>query len=272
MKIKEIDIFQYKDYRKLLNDIFGHFKATKRNFTYGKWAEEIGLSSISGLTMILKGQRHAGKSILDKLVKNLELSQKEENYLRQLVKAQKQAKDNQSLVVFLLENGDINKDNTLEDDSRPIEFRWEMGLLREATRWSDFKEDNNWLNSHVRFPSSVKSFIDVVDEMKSREMLTYQSNALKINNDYKHRKVDGRYFKYLHQEFIGFARDSYEIDFKLRSLEYRMIMVKKEDVAKAKQRLIELIDTFVAEFENQTSSSEESDVYLTAIQFFPMTK
>ncbi|EQC43612.1 hypothetical protein M901_1654, partial [Bacteriovorax sp. DB6_IX] len=39
MKIKEIDIFKYKDYRKLLNDVFEHQKATKRNYTYGKWAE-----------------------------------------------------------------------------------------------------------------------------------------------------------------------------------------------------------------------------------------
>lgn len=272
MKIKEIDIFKYKDYRKLLNDVFEHQKATKRNYTYGKWAEQIGLSSISGLTMILKGQRHAGKSILDKLVVNLELDKKEEDYLRKLVKIQKQAKDDQELVVFLMDNGNVNQDNDLEDKNRPIEFRWEMGLLREATKWNDLKEDNLWLNNKARFPSSYKNYGEVLEDMKDKKLITYSDGALKINNDYIPSKVDSRYFKHLHNDFMAFAKDSYQIDFNLRSLEYRMIVVKKEDVTKAKQRLIELLDIFVSEFDTNSSSSEESDVYLTALQFFPMTK
>lgn len=272
MKIKEINIFQYKDYRKLLNDIYAHQKDTRRNFTYGKWAEEIGLSSVSGLTMILKGQRHAGKSILEKLITNLELDKKEEEYLRQLVKIQKQAKDDQDLVVFLMDNGAVNKDNDLEDENRPVEFRWEMGLLREATKWSDLKEDNVWLNSISRFPSSKKKFIDILEEMKDYKILAYKNNALKMNDDYEPRKVDNRYFKHLHNDFIAFSKDSYEIDFNRRSLEYRMIMVKKEDVPKAKERLIELLDTFTSEFDVQNSTSKDSDIYLTALQFFPFTK
>lgn len=272
MKIKEINIFQYKDYRKLLNDLFEHQKASRRNFTYGKWAEEIGLSSVSGLTMILKGQRHAGKSILEKLVVNLELDKKEEEYLRQLVKIQKQAKGDQELVVFLMDNGSVNKGNDLEDENRPVEFRWEMGLLREATKWSDLKEDNIWLNSISRYPSSKKKFIDILEEMKKYDILKYENNALKMNNDYEPRKVDTRYFKHLHNDFISFSKDSYEIDFKKRSLEYRMIMVKKEDVPRAKERLIELLDIFTSEFDVKSSTSEESDIYLTALQFFPFTK
>ncbi len=272
MKFKEINIFEYKDYRKLLADIFNIEKSRNKNHTYGKWAKAIGLSSVSGLTMILKGQRHAGKGIQEKLILNLELDEKEQQYFQQLVKIQKQAKDDESLVVFLMDNGETNKDNTLKDDNRPIQFRWEMGLLREATKWSNLKEDLSWLNDQSRFIPKTKSFMEVLNEMKKEEILKYHDGALKINGNYQSKDIDTRYFKHLHNDFIEFSKKSYEIDFNKRSLEYRMIMIKKEDIPKAKDRLIQLLDKFADEFDTKEATREESEIYLTALQFFPFTK
>ena len=77
MKIKTLNIFRYTDYQKYLNDVFSHRKREDKLFTYGKWAKEIGISSMSGLTMVLKGQREAGKQLQIKLIKNLDLCPEE---------------------------------------------------------------------------------------------------------------------------------------------------------------------------------------------------
>ena len=149
MNIKGINIFIYKDYTKFLADVFEAMKTHQPELTYRKWAKQIGLSSVSALTMVLNGQRNAGKSLQEKLIKSLNLNKKEADFFIQLVKIHKQAKGNKDLVVFMMNNA--NENNELEDKERPIDFRWQMGFLREASKWKDFKAEKKWLENATLF-------------------------------------------------------------------------------------------------------------------------
>lgn len=273
MKFKEINLFDYKDYRKLLSDIFELRKSSDADFTFGKWAKEIGLSSVSGLTMVINGQRHAGKSMQKKIVDNLELDIKEADYFIKLVQIQKQAKGDETLMILMMDN--VNKDNQLEDENRPIQYKWQMGFLREASKWADFNEDKKWLSSKCRINYGKKDLSQCLEEMKEDKILTYEaphSKKLHVNLAYKPKEVDRRYFKHLHKDFLNIVEEAYGIDAELRMLNYRMLMLKKDDLNAAKIKIRDFMNEFIEEFDQSESDSKESDVYLTSIFFIPFSK
>ena len=108
--------------------------------------------------------------------------------------------------------------------------------------------------------------------MKEEGVLSYSDNALKVNTDFKFPKPKQNYFKNLHKDFLKMAELSYETQLSKRILEYRMIMVKKEEVEKAHARLKELMNQFIEEFDQTSVSSKESEIYLTSIYLIPLSK
>ncbi|EQC44911.1 TIGR02147 family protein [Bacteriovorax sp. Seq25_V] len=269
-KLKVPNIFDYKDYRKFLNDIFELNKAQDKNFTYGAWAKDIGLSSISGLTMVLKGQRDAGKNIQSLLIKNLKLDKEQAQYFSSLVKFQKQAKNDSNLLVYMVDNHKLEE--KIEDSHRPLQFKWQMGFIREAVKWNDFNPNDDWLRQKSRFEVQPEELADILNEMKEEKMLIKSDDKYLVNESYRPLNLDTRYFQYLHKEFLRMVDNAYDIDFKKRALEYRMVVIKKDDVQKAKERIQEFLQSFIEEFDQRDISSEESDIYLTSLHLTPFSK
>lgn len=270
MEDKLPKILSYNDYRKYLNDIFYYKKAKDKNFTYGKWAKEIGLSSISGLTMILAGQRHAGKSICNLLIKNLGFNQDEIAHFSRLVKLQKQVKDNTDLVVYMMDN--LKLEDKVEDINRPLQFKWQMGYVREAVKWNDFNHDDDWLKNKSRFEVDADVFEDVYKQMLDEKILSIKSSKPIVNKDYKPEALDTRYFQYLHKEFLRMIDQSYHFESESRLLEYRLIMIDKKKLPEAKAKLHKLLNEFIQEFDLTISDSQGSDIYLTSLHLTPLTK
>lgn len=270
MKDGALNILTYNDYRKFLNEHFDHRKSKDRNFTYGRWAKEIGLSSISGLTMILAGQRHAGKSICELLIKNLQLNEEESAHFLKLVKLQKQTKDNPDLVVYMMDN--LKLEENVDDTNRPLQFRWQMGFIREAIKWSDFKTDDDWIKNKSRFEVDSGLFSDILSQMLEEKMLKKIDQKIIVNKEYSAQALDTRYFQYLHKEFLRMIDQSYHFPSELRMLEYRLIMIDKSKVAQAKAKLNKLLNEFIDEFDISKSTSELSEVYLTSLHLTPLSK
>lgn len=270
MEDKLPEILSYNDYRKYLNDIFFFKKTMDKNLTYGKWAKEIGLSSISGLTMILAGQRHAGKSICELLIKNLNLTEPESAHFLRLVKLQKQVKDNTDLVVYMMDN--LKLEDKVEDINRPLQFKWQMGYLREAVKWYDFKNQDDWLRNKSRFEVDTDIFEDIYNQMVQEKILSVKNLKTTVNKDYKPEALDTRYFQYLHKEFLRMIDQSYHFENEARLLEYRLIMIDKKRLPEAKAKLNKLLNEFIQEFDEQASDSEGSDIYLTSLHLVPLTK
>lgn len=270
MEIKSINIFDYTDYRKFLNDCFEAKKALDKHFTYGRWAKEIGLSSISGLTMILNGQRHAGKQIISLLIENLKLTDDEKEHFQKLIKLQKQAKDDSSLVMYMMDN--LKLEEKVQDELRPLQFKWQMGFLREAIKWQDFQGSDEYLSHKCRFPVDKGQLENILNEMINEGMIKEKNYKYSLNQSYQSSPVDIRYFQYLHKEFLRMIDQAYEFDFVTRALEYRMIVIKKERLAEAKQRINKMLNEFIQEFDSSKEDSNSSDVYLTSLHFIPLSK
>lgn len=264
------EILSYSDYRKYLNDIFVYRKSLEKNFTYGKWAREIGLSSISGLTMILAGQRHAGKSITNSLIVNLKFNEEESEHFCRLIKLQKQVKDNSDLVVYMMDN--LKMEDQIEDENRPLQFKWQMGYVREAVKWQNFESNDHFLKNKSRFEVDAGVFADIYNQMIDEKIIVTKNTKTIVNKDYKPQALDTRYFQYLHKEFLRMIEKSYHFEAETRMLEYRLIMIDKNRVAEAKTKLNKLLNEFIQEFDMSGSNAQESDIYLTSLHLVPLTK
>jgi uncharacterized protein (TIGR02147 family) len=270
VKITNIDIFTYDDYRDYLKACFEWIKDQRPDFSYAKWAKEMGMSSVSGLTMVLSGQRNAGPSIRKKISSYLELNEKEQDQFKKMVDIQKRVKNDSQLVLYMLNSDD---DSSLSHANRPIQFKWEMGLIREATKINDFKASMQNVDKICRYLTPGVDFKSVYQEMIAEGMLVNESDQYRINKQYRPKeKIDTRYFKLLHHDFLDMMKQSYEVSFDKRALEYRLMIIKKNKVEEAKRRIQEFLNDFAAEFEVADADKKDCDIYLTALNFIPMTK
>ncbi len=263
------DISDFKDFREYLSAIYEYRKIVNKKYTYKIWAQELGLSSVSGLTMVLKGQRSPGPSLREKLIKNLNLEKEESSYFEKLVNIAKTAKNDSSMMMLMLDN---TQESDLDESKRPLSFKWQMGFLREAVKWTDFKDKESWLESKLRFKIDHQNISHVLRDMKEEGVLNYSDNQLRVNKSFKFNKPKQNYFKSLHKDFLKMAELSYETQLSKRILEYRMIMVKKDEIERAHSRLKELMNQFIEEFDQTEISSKESEVYLTSIYLIPLSK
>ncbi|WP_419172165.1 TIGR02147 family protein [Halobacteriovorax sp.] len=268
MDIRGIDLFSYIDYRLYLEDVFSERKKLDRKYTFGKWAKELGISSVSGLTMILKGQRHPGPKLIKKLIENLKLNEKEADFFTSLVQAKKNAKGDEEVFQVIAQKRvtDISK------KERQVEFKWEMALIREMLKWKNFNTTKDLSSLPIIFQSN-EGYQEIIEQMKSSTIIKEEKKIISLNPDYEPQyKLEMSQFVPLHQEICDLSDDSYYMPKEQRILEHVLINVKKEDLTKARKKLYEFIQEFTDEFDREDGSSDDHQIFNLTTLFFPFTK
>ena len=167
MDIRGLDLFRYIDYRQFLEDVFQGRKSNDRKYTFGKWSKELGMASVSGLTMILKGQRHPGPELIKKLIKNLELNKKEAHFFEALVLAKKNSKGDEETFKAIVQQ----RAQEVSRDERQVEFKWEMALIREMLKWEDFTKAKD-LPSEKMVYQSHDGYDSIIKEMQKSKLIS----------------------------------------------------------------------------------------------------
>jgi|GEM_PF-5479849 len=80
-----MNIYDYYDFRKYLNDFYKHKKATSKVFSYRYFAKRAGFNSGSFLKLVMDGKRNLTEDSLDKFINAMELKEEEATYFRALV-------------------------------------------------------------------------------------------------------------------------------------------------------------------------------------------
>lgn len=81
-------VYDYRDLPEFLKALYKYRKNTEGNFSYETWAGEMGIKSRSYLRYLVLGEKPPTHSIIPALVKGLQLSEGEVNYLTLLVNYQ----------------------------------------------------------------------------------------------------------------------------------------------------------------------------------------
>jgi uncharacterized protein (TIGR02147 family) len=75
-----LSIYNYTNVCEYLNSLYGHKKEANGQFSLRSWSKRLGYENHSFLVQCLKGQRKFNKKIINALVSDEGLDQKEANY------------------------------------------------------------------------------------------------------------------------------------------------------------------------------------------------
>ncbi|WP_127715939.1 TIGR02147 family protein [Halobacteriovorax sp. HLS] len=271
---KKLNIFDYSDYREFLRDFFEMKKRVNPSWSYGLWSSKLGLNSISSITMVINGQRHAGKKIQKSLIDFFKFDAKESYYFEELVKIAKSTKSDPNLTILMLEQNDelkqLREKNTPSID---LFFNWKAHCVKELTQLKDFFPTGAWIENKTGGlikKEEASELLEALLEKKflikefrdGKEVIVAASSILPT----KEVTLSGA-----HAYHKGLMENSFEAiktDKDKRSLHATTLSLTKENIPKAK----ELIREFQIQFSEDIESSPGDEVYQLNIQFFPLTK
>ncbi|CBW26314.1 conserved hypothetical protein [Halobacteriovorax marinus SJ] len=272
-KEKKLNIFEYSDYREFLRDFNDMKKRVNPSWSFGLWASKLGLNSISSITMIINGQRHAGKKIQASLINYFNFNSKESYYFEELVKIAKSSKNDPSLTILLLEQNEdlksLREENTEQVD---LFFNWKAHCIKELSQLKDFTPDGEWVEKRTN---------NLIKKDEANKLLS----ALLKNNFLEESEIGGKKTlvavgaihptkevtmdaaKAYHKGLMENSYEAINIDKNKRALHASTLSVLREDLPKAK----ELIREFQMKFSEEIEQNPADEVYQLNIQFFPLT-
>ena len=85
MKMKQVTIFEYDNYRAYLRDLYKFYKETKPQFSYRYFSQKAGFRSPNFLQLVIEGKRNLSPESVEKFTHALKLGKKEAEFFRVLV-------------------------------------------------------------------------------------------------------------------------------------------------------------------------------------------
>ncbi len=271
---KKLNIFEYSDYREFLRDFNEMKKRVNPSWSFGLWASKLELNSISSITMIINGQRHAGKKIQTSLIKYFQFNSKEAYYFEELVKIAKSSKNDPSLTILMLEQNDdlktLREENTEQVD---LFFNWKAHCIKELTQLSDFEASGNWIEKRTNglikneeanklLSALLKNGFLETNNINGRETISA------VGSIHPTKEVTMDAAKAYHKGLMENSYEAINTDKEKRSLHASTLSLLKEDLPKAK----EMIREFQIKFSEEIEQNPADEVYQLNIQFFPLTK
>ncbi len=269
------EILSFTDYRAYLNAHFQIAKRRNRRWSYGAWAKQLRLSSTSSLTKVLHGQRDAGPEITGKLVDYFEFDTQQSGYFRDLVQLSK-LKHDARLSVLLMEKMERRHPDgairILSDDEFKLVSEWHYYAIRQLTRRKRFVESANWIAQQFRFRLSPTEAQNALQTLLRLGLLARDSRGrLRVATrviDTSHGIANEALKRHHEQALLQTAEAVRTIDVSERSMVDSTLVMKLEDVPRAKEFLRNTIDEFEKLFEKDDGDS----VFRFQLQLVPLTK
>lgn len=271
---KKLNIFNYSDYREYLRDFNEMKKRVNPSWSFGLWASKLELNSISSITMIINGQRHAGKKIQASLIKYFNFNTKEAYYFEELVKIAKSSKNDPSLTILMLEQNDdlktLREENTEQVD---LFFNWKAHCVKELTQLKDFTPSGAWIqkrtNGLIKIEEANKLLTALLkNNFLERNTINGKETIVAVGSIHPTKEVTMEAAKAYHKGLMDNSYEAINTDKNRRSLHASTLSLLQKDIPKAKEMIREFQMTFSEEIEQNPAD----EVYQLNIQFFPLTR
>ena len=149
-----LNIFEYLDYRRFLQDFYARRKEENPSFSYENFARKAGLKSKGMLHDILKGKRGLTQESLFKVAEAMGLDDKEMAFFEQLVGycQAKGLKEKSHFFRKLKDHGPRNRIHKVRDDAYEFYSQWYYNTLRELLPLIRFTGDFESLGAMLNPP------------------------------------------------------------------------------------------------------------------------
>lgn len=272
---KEVNLFDYLDYRNYLRDYYGAAKKSRAGFSLRTFSKKAGFTSSNYFKLVMDGDRNLTEVSLGKFVKGLDLNKQEQDFFRNLVfynQARAHEQKN-SYYQRLLQSQKFSRLKPIEKNQYEFYSAWYHAVIRELITAAEFDGTVQWLKNRI-FPELTESQIE-------------KSIALLESLGFIQKGENGKWTQSTPLVTTGAEADSVTmINYHQNLLELAMKQLTRIPAAErdfsvltlgiAKERL-PAIKKKVQEFRREilkmvSTDTNAEEVILVAIQMFPVTR
>ncbi|MBI2608701.1 MAG: TIGR02147 family protein [Deltaproteobacteria bacterium] len=272
----DLNVYAYKDYRKLLSDFYYDQKKKRASYSYKAFADRAGLNSPNYLKLVMDGKRNLSHKNIKKFAKGLGLESVQVEYFENLV-YYNQAQDAETRDLYLtkLKGLNMGPDSCeLTIEQKDYLNRWYFVAIREMAALSDFKWNPEWIVARLNKEITAQEARESLDLLLKLALISKENDSAKpinrnifVDEDFVQKSQTINKF---HRAMGEQALDNLKSD-NYRDRAFHGITAS---IGKRNFHLIsEKIKNFRADLNRCLSAEENPDeVYQLNIQFFPLTR
>jgi uncharacterized protein (TIGR02147 family) len=162
-----IDVFDYLDYRKFLQEYYRAMKARSRGFSYRAFSRRAGLGSPNHLKRVMEGERNLTPEMAERFAEALALEGEACDYFVELVRfgqaktSVERARSHARLMTF----NTYRKTRRLDLAQAEYHATWYIPAVRELAGRADFRADARWIAARLLppiKPAEAKAALDTL--------------------------------------------------------------------------------------------------------------
>ncbi|MDB4987527.1 MAG: hypothetical protein JWN04_2705 [Myxococcaceae bacterium] len=147
MNAKDVDVFQYLDYRAFLRDYYLERKARRPGFSYRGFSRRAGLGSPNYLKLVIEGERSLTPAMAARFAKACGLADESAAFFEHLVAFNQAKSVREREDCFARLTGFRRHRSVRRLDLKHADYHstWYLPAIRELAARADFREDPTWI-------------------------------------------------------------------------------------------------------------------------------
>lgn len=250
-------IFQFTALESFLGRHFQYKKAHNPSFSYAVWARRLSLRSPAAICMITHGHRAPGRALVERLKRELGLNPQEARYFDVLVDLKKSRQQVMPSLRLMKELEDRHPDQDfrlIHHDEFKLIANWYYWALLEWVGLRSFKEDPEWLASHMEYevtPAEVREALLALERLglfgrNRRGRLIRTSQPVKTNSDIPNTAIKNFHEISLKNAIQSLHRHGVE----QREFQSLTLSLAPQQLSEAKKAIRQFIEDFCRVFDN----------------------
>lgn len=273
MERASIDLYDFSDYRDFFQAYIKAEKKKNPNWTVQTWAYTMGMTNMTFLNFILKGQRLPGKKGTAQFVKYFKWNEEDKEYFKLLVEKEK-SKSITMQPLFLKQINTLKKERSVEkkilNDKKVEQLRhWTIYAIQQMARMGPLKKDAKWIQSKLLFSVPLRTIKNTIADLKSLGFLREEDDKLvaDVTSFGTQNDISVKNIRQLHAQFLKLAGESiHKVPMDQRELQAGTILLSKKNYLKARTFIREFMKEFISNVDE-----ENGQVYQLNLQFFPLS-
>jgi uncharacterized protein (TIGR02147 family) len=213
LSISKVRIYDYENYRKFLNDTYLQNKASDRKFSFRFFAKAAGYKSPSILLEIIKGKRNLSIDGIDRFTRAFKFNQEEAIFFRNLVLLNQAVTGEERLRYAreITKSRTYRKIHPLADSQYRYFKHWYYTAVRGIVALPEFKDDPQWIASHIIPAISVQEVTRAIEELVKLGLLKRDENNRLVQTESilsTPDEVSSTYVSNWHKEYLKRASES----------------------------------------------------------------
>lgn len=255
----DLNVLEYTNYRKLLEDYFNLKNDEMRNrFSYRSFSKKAGFGSPNYIRMIIQNKKNISEDGIHKLCEAMEFNAKERDFFENLVyfNQAKTADKKDYYFKRICSFREFVVAHTLEKDQYQYFSKWYNVAIRELVALPSFKMNLFWISKQLKPHLSISETREALELLERLKLIEKNSDGkwqacsphIKTENE-----IASAYAMTFHDEMIGRAHESLNHKPKTREISSVTMSISEKQFQEIKKRIAQFRD----EIQNYISETQD---------------